>query len=386
MTGLMQALGNNPEASTAFFNEPVREDSDGDGIVTTDDKPVSGDQGRPQGMVDYALDRKPTADWFDTAPTDGPLPTPLQTATGNALEAAVTGRVVGDEDAKPVEHTGQMAKVMERVVAKVGDDRSLLLGEGGTPGPLQGMSGNLGNMTAEYMPDLQAAVENGAHQAKAVGVQADFGHAQMVRFLGAVAQDPGAYGAISGAQQAYTTLLVRDVFAHPENHGSDVGAAVNNAVHPGGEIAGIMAEGRVHAIYETHAAADAEFNDTVDTKAKWANRIIDAVGGKYIGLLPVGGDAVNWLKEDVATSIVDGAKRDSSEEASQQAGDAYSKAQARAKDFAAAAVGDAGKSAGIAQREIREYQGVASSQTGDAFSDGRNLHAASTSPVGGAGK
>lgn len=384
MTGLMQAMSHNPQASAAFFNEPVREDSNGDGIVTTDDEPVAGDQGRPQGMVDYALDRKPTADWFDTSPTDGPLPTPLQTATGNALEAAVTGRAPGDTHASPVEHTEAMAKVMERVVAKVGSDPGLLDDtEDGRPGQLAGMAGNFGNMAAEYMPDLQAAAEDGAHQAKAVGVQAHFEKGVMAHFLGAVAQDPDAYGSINSAQQAYTTLLVRDVFAHPENHGSDVGAAVNNAVHPGGEIAGIMAQARVQAVYETHSASDAEFNSAVENRAKWANRVVDAVGGKYIELLPVGGDAVNWLKDDITDSIVEGAKRDSSAEASQEAADGYSKAEARAKESAAAAVGNAGKSAGLAQRDIREYQGLASSETGDAFSVGRNHHAASTPPAGG---
>ncbi|OAR26028.1 hypothetical protein A8W25_11095 [Streptomyces sp. ERV7] len=382
MTGLMQAMGNSPEAATAFFNEPVREDSDGDGIVTTDDKPVSGDQGRPQGMVDYALDREATADWFDTAPTDGPVPTPLQTATGNALEAAVTGRVVGDEHARPVEHTEQMAKVMERVVTKVGGSPELVTGEGDTPGPLAGLSGNFGNMAAEYMPDLQAAAENGAGQAKPLGVPATFDPGRMAHFLTAVAQDPDAYGAITNAQQVYTTLLVHDVFAHPENHGTDVGEAVRNAVGPGGQIAGMMAEGRVEAIHEKHSSDDAKFNKAVQDKADWTNRIISAVGAKYIEMLPVGGDAVKWFQEDVTKSIVEGAQTDSSAEASQEAAGSYTKAESRTKQAAMSAVGTAGQSAGLSERDIREYQGTASSSAGLAFSAGRDM-VDSSAPRGG---
>ncbi|MFF1476077.1 DUF6571 family protein [Streptomyces sp. NPDC058301] len=373
MTGLMQALGNNPEAATAFFNEPVREDSDGDGIVTTDDKPVSGDQGRPQGMVDYALDRKPTADWFDAPPADGPLPTPLQTATGNALEAAVTGRVVGDENARPVEHTERMASVMERVVAKVGAAPSLLLGEDHAPGALEGLSGNFGNMAAEYMPDLQAATEDGAKQAKPFGVPAHFGKADMSHFICAVAQDPDAYRSITNAQQAYTTLLVRDVFVHPENHGFDVGEAVRNAVHPGGEIAGMMTEARVQAVHDKHSTADAEFNKALAEESKWVNRIISAAGAKYVEMIPVGGDAVEWLQEDISESIVDGAKSDSSEAAGQEAGDTYVKGERRAKESAAAAVRSAGRSAGLPERDILEYQGSASTQAATAHADGRDL-------------
>ena len=79
--------------------------------------------------------------------------------------------------------------------------------------------GHFGNMAAEYMPDVQVATENGAQQGKPFGVPATFDRVHVARFLGAVAQDPGAYGAITNAQQAYTTLLVRDVFVHPESMG-----------------------------------------------------------------------------------------------------------------------------------------------------------------------
>ncbi|MFD5066302.1 DUF6571 family protein, partial [Streptomyces sp. NPDC058394] len=96
LTGLMEALGNNPDAATAFFNEPVREDSDKDGIVTKNDKPVSGQHGKEQGMVDYMLDKKPYMDSFDISRT-GPVH-PAQDALGGALEAAVSGRAAGDED------------------------------------------------------------------------------------------------------------------------------------------------------------------------------------------------------------------------------------------------------------------------------------------------
>ncbi|MFD9488628.1 DUF6571 family protein [Streptomyces sp. NPDC059991] len=371
MTGLMQAMSNNPEASTAFFNEPVREDSDGDGIVTTADKAVKGVQGHAQGMVDYALDRKPTADWFDTTP-GAPPGSPLQEATGNALEAAVTGRVPGDEDAKPVEHTEQMAKVMERVVSKIGADPSLILGDDDAPGPLEGLSGNFGNMAAEYMPDLQASAENGAEQAKPFGVMAVFKPGEMTHFLAAVAQDPGAYGALTHAQQAYTTLLVRDVFAHPENHGADVGEALRNAVHPGGQIAGIMAEARVEAIHEQHSADDAKFNEALQDKADWTNRIISAVGAKYVEMLPVGGDAVEWLQEDITKSIVERAQKDTSAEASQEAAGAYTTAESRAKQAARDAVSTAGQSAGLSKPDIREYQGTASSSAAVGFSVGRD--------------
>ncbi|MFE5830869.1 hypothetical protein ACFQ8W_11560 [Streptomyces sp. NPDC056508] len=99
-----------------------------------------------------------------------------QSAMGNALEAAVTGRVPGDEDAKPVEHTKSMASVMEEVVEKVGTSPGLAV----DGGPL------VGNMAAEYMPDLQATAENGADRIEPFGEKAEFDKQTMAQFLGAV--------------------------------------------------------------------------------------------------------------------------------------------------------------------------------------------------------
>ncbi|MGW2182409.1 DUF6571 family protein [Streptomyces sp. NPDC001732] len=223
LTGLMQAMSNNPGASTAFFDEPLREDTNKDGIVTTDDAALKGK--KAQDVIDYMLDKKPGSDWYDTAV--GGEQNPGRTAMGNALEAAVTGRVPGDEDARPVSHGKTMSGLMEKVVAKIGAEPELVTGDG----RLGGLSQNFGNMAAEYMPDLQATAENGANQIKPLGVPAEFKKDEMAFFLGAVGQDPQAYGAITNAQQAYTTALVSDVFQNPEKHG-DVGEAVRNAVHP----------------------------------------------------------------------------------------------------------------------------------------------------------
>ncbi|MFF3153949.1 DUF6571 family protein [Streptomyces sp. NPDC057910] len=386
LTGLMTALSNNPQVASEFFDEPVREDTDGNGIVTTDDGPVTvkDDEGKSSslGMVAYLLDKSPSDDWYDTAPGAGDT-TPFQSALGNALEAAVTGRTPGT-DAPPVEHTAMMSHVMEQVVEKIGSDPSLLKeADDGTPGRLAGLSGHFGDMAAEYMPDLQAAAEDGAQQAKPFGVLAKFERGQLAQFLGVVAQDPGAYGAIASAQQAYTTLLVRDVFAHPENHGHDIGEAVRNAVHPGGQLAGMMAEARVAAVYEKQSADDEEFNKAIEEKSTWANRIIDSVGGKYIELLPIGGDAVGWLKEDISESLGERAQKDSSDEASQEAVGGYSRAETQAKRAAADAVGDAGRSAGLEARDIREYQGTASTGIADAYASGHGSAAAATAPGGG---
>lgn len=369
LTGLMQAMSNNPEASTAFFDEPLREDTDKDGIVTTDDAKLKGE--KAQSVIDYMLDKKPESDWYDTAV--GGEQNPGQTAMGNALEAAVTGRVPGDEDARPVSHGKTMSGLMEKIVAKIGAEPELVT-EGGR---LSGLTQNFGNMAAEYMPDLQATAENGAGQIKPFGEPAKFKKDEMAFFLGAVGQDPQAYGAITNAQQAYTTALVSDVFQNPEKHG-DTGEAIRNAVHPGGEIAGIMTEARVQGTFDAQVAADKEYNQGVADNSKWANRIIDAVGAKYIEMLPVGGDVVDWIKEDVSESAVKNAEHDTVKNSRHESAAEYASAEASAKEAASAAVGTAGRGAGLTTEQIKEYQGSASIHAATAHSVGRDLVASST--------
>ncbi|MFJ5712374.1 hypothetical protein [Streptomyces sp. NPDC093105] len=364
LTGLMEAMANNPAASATFFDEQLRGDTNKDGIVTLADEELTGKDAK--SVVDYMLDKKPTDDYYDTV--SGGEPHPGQAATGNALEAAVTGRVPGDEDAKPVEHTKTMASVMEKVVEKIGNAPELVTDDG----HLSGLAPNFGNMAAEYMPDVQAAAENGANQAMPFGEMAKFKKDEMAFFLGAVGQDPDAYGAITNAQQAYTTMLVADVFQHPERHG-DPSDALKNAVHPGGEIAGIMTEARAQAVHEAKAHEAEEYNKGTEENAKWTNRIIDMVGGKYIEMLPLGGDVITWIKEDVTESVVESAQQDKSDEARHETARGYTVSEEAAKKSAMSAVEAAARGTDLTPEQIEEYRGVASVEAGTAHSVGRDL-------------
>ncbi|MER6318473.1 hypothetical protein ABT237_32595 [Streptomyces sp. NPDC001581] len=374
LTGLMEALGNNPDAATAFFNEPVREDSNKDGIVTKDDKPVGGQHGKDRGMVDYMLDKKPYMDSFDITRT-GELH-PAQQALGDALMAAVSHRSPGDEDSPPVAHTKEMTAVMERVVEKIGDKPELIDAEPGeSEGPLNGLSGHFGQMAAEYMPDIQASAENNSRTIKANGEMAVFDKADMARFIGAVGQDPEAYGAMTTAQRTFTTALVNDVFAHRAEY-DDVDAAVKVAVHPGGQIAGMLSEARAEGTFGENAHKQEEYVKGVEDNAKWVNRGITAAGGKYLELVPLAGDVVEWLQEDITESVVEGAQKDAAkkfEDSNQEAAEEYARAQTGASDSAAASVRIAARGSGLSARTIGSYAGVASTETANAYSNGRDL-------------
>ncbi|MFE7094639.1 hypothetical protein [Streptomyces erythrochromogenes] len=372
LTGLMEALGNNPDAATAFFNEPVREDSNKDGIVTKDDKAVGGQHGKDRGMVDYMLDKKPYMDGFDIAPR-GDL-RPAHQALGDALMAAVSHRGPGDEDAPPVAHTREMAAVMERIVEKIGDKPELVDAKPGDPeGPLNGLSGHFGQMAAEYMPDIQAAADNTGRMIKANGVMAEFNKADMAAFVGAVGQDPDAYGAITNAQRAFTTTLINDVIAHRTEY-EEIDAAITVAVHPGGQIAGILSEARAEGTFAQNGHKAEEYVKGVEDNAKWINRAISAAGGKYLEMVPLAGDVVEWLQEDITESVVERAKKDQASkvgDADHEAVLSYTQAQVEAGESAAQSVRKAAEGTGMNQRSIDALAGTASAQTANAHAVGR---------------
>ncbi|MGW6617071.1 hypothetical protein ACWGA0_26935 [Streptomyces erythrochromogenes] len=372
LTGLMEALGNNPDAATAFFNEPVREDSNKDGIVTKDDKAVGGQHGKDRGMVDYMLDKKPYMDGFDITPT-GDL-RPAHQALGDALMAAVSHRGPGDEDAPPVAHTREMAAVMERIVEKIGDKPELVDAKPGDPeGPLNGLSGHFGQMAAEYMPDIQASADNTSRLIKANGVMAEFNKADMAAFVGAVGQDPDAYGAITNAQRAFTTTLINDVIAHRTEY-EEIDAAITVAVHPGGQIAGILSEARAEGTFAQNGHKAEEYVKGVEDNAKWINRAISAAGGKYLEMVPLAGDVVEWLQEDITESVVERAKKDQASkvgDADHEAVLSYTQAQVEAGESAAQSVRKAAEGTGMNQRSIGALAGTASAQTANAHAVGR---------------
>lgn len=381
LTGLMEALGNNPDAATAFFNEPVREDSNGDGIVTKDDKPVGGQHGKDQGMVDYMLDKKPYADGFDMARAGDPHV--AQEALGGALEAAVSGRAAGDEDGKPVPHTGPMTDVMERVVEKISDNPELVAAKpgGDEKAPLAGLSGHFGRMAAEYVPDLQASAAHQSAQIKVSGEMADFNKADMARFLGAVGQDPEAYGAIVNANQAFSGVLVNDVIVHRAEHGH-LDTAVENAVFPGAQITGMLTEARAQNMHSDTAHSNEEYVKGVEDTAKWINRGITAAGGKYVELVPLAGDVLEWVQEDVTEHFVEDAKKEGENETAEtekKVATMYAAAEERSSRAADAAVRHAAAGTGMSAADVDTLATAASTQSAVGHSVGRDLVASSAS-------
>ncbi|MEU1401338.1 DUF6571 family protein [Streptomyces sp. NPDC005728] len=316
LNSVLEALGNSPEASEKFFTQPptaynedgtvkkdgklgfdsyfdLFTDKDFEWTMDTNSANVLADEDKAKAVMGYGPD-----------------------ALGHALEAATTGLPYGSEAVSPP-HSKEAADIFHKLVERYGANPEDL-----DDSPLRD---SLGNITADYMRDVQGAFMGdggtvvGTHGAGAhlgdFDVKTDpegLSPGVLKNFLGAVGKDPDAYGAIITSQESVTTDLVNDAFHHADRY-KELAPEIANRIAPGGEIAGIMAESRTQTVVDEKIAEDAEFNEGVATADKWAGRII----GMGIGKIPVGGEVAGWVVEDIQESVVSNFTRDSSPEALQ---------------------------------------------------------------------
>ncbi|GAA4664948.1 hypothetical protein GCM10023324_14690 [Streptomyces youssoufiensis] len=264
MTGLLEAFGRSPEASAAFFNGST-------GGGNSDLKRLSN--------LDFFLSEDSGRKWLPdktsglTNPDDESR-IPAKQALGHALESATTGRPYGD-DGPLLPHTREQADVFEKVVRELGSDPHPIQHDGS----LAPLVPSLGNMSAEYMYDIQRSMAwpGGSQHFEHVGAEANLSYKEgdaLEAFLQAVAENPEAYGTVTTAQQTVTTEAIRRAMADAD--GRTLADAAVRAAMPGAIVADSAAKGRVVA---TAAADDgvqevAEYNENLDVADKWVGRLI----------------------------------------------------------------------------------------------------------------
>ncbi|WP_435241814.1 hypothetical protein [Streptomyces cucumeris] len=295
--GLLEGLGHSPEASTEFFQGSTGGGKD-DGLEKLRN-------------LDYFLGDKDGKNhrWYATDATKdvlggvGERADYGKEALGHALESATSGRAY-DSAGPPKDHTLDQAELFSTVVKKVAANPDLFKGEG----ELAPIAGSLGNMSAEYMHDIQRVYAGGDESGyyRDTGAPAEFasddGKHVLDQFLKTTASDPEAYSTITHAQQAVTTEAIREAITH-RAEGETLGDVTSTAAQSGGRISGTTADGRADAI----AAADdsvkkiEEYNEKLADRDKWAGRFVD-LGTSYV---PVAGDVLGWASEDIREATLE---------------------------------------------------------------------------------
>lgn len=298
MSGALEALGHNPTAATKYFHDQA--------TVYNDDGTVKA-TGQPNTYLKQLTGTGFNSILQDYQPDHGPhgKAAPMEAgALGHALEAATTGRAYDATDAPLPPHTPEMAAVAAQVVDRFGNgDGPKLLRKGEL---FADLAPSLGHATAAYMGDVQAALSPQDRTLPSYGAPAHLGQESTAKLLGALGRNPEAFGAIAQAQQAYTTAHIQDVMLHRDTYGDQFGQAVNNAAHPGGEVAGILTAARTSALVgEMKDQADA-YNKSIDQNAMWGKSVWAMTGGKALGQVPVVGAGlslpVNYFIDQLAAN------------------------------------------------------------------------------------
>jgi hypothetical protein len=313
MAGYMDALGHNPEASTEFL---------------TSDATINGEK---VDHLDYLLkDRH----WPEGPGYTGDDKNPSgYNNLGHALESATSGRPF-DDDGAPVKHTPERAALMKEVVDTIGSDPGLA-----SDSPRDALRDSLGNMTAEYMADVQGAIANEQGTIKPFGADANLDMGTLEPFMATVGRDPDAYVAITEASQANTAIWMQQV---ADGNPSDLNAAMENVTYPGGVVAGILSDSRDQAIFEEHSASDKDFNDAVATGDKWAGRGLGmAVGAATGTAAPIVGTVAGWAVEDIQAMVVEQVQQDTTDEAKREAATKYAEGWNAAGESSASSVREA---------------------------------------------
>ncbi|MGW4496589.1 hypothetical protein [Streptomyces sp. NPDC004376] len=282
MTGFLEALGHNPDASTQFFAQP-----DGTGDSVDKDSEVN-------GHLKYLTKERV---WLSDSTLEGNHDYVAgRNSLGRALEAATTG-YSADATAKDVTagdgRTAATAGVMEQVAYLYG----------GKDGPKMlhdqpELADSLGKMAGAYIDDLDYELSGIGDHAKDAGDfparyagRAQFGNQGAIDFLSVLGQDEHSHKAVTVAQHLYTLSMLD---AHPPtteahmNHARDI-------MSVGAEARGILDHSRAQQVATTYGENSEEANKALGRSADWKKLAVGAVVAGGVAAVPLPGSTAAAL-------------------------------------------------------------------------------------------
>ncbi|MEU7403727.1 hypothetical protein [Streptomyces sp. NPDC044948] len=322
MTGYLKGLSNSPDAATDFFNQQYvsKDDPDNPFERDTDD---NGKKGKVSlSNFQYLFEER---DWPQESNLKGDE---LHTGQNNlalALEAATTGHPAGEmPTADTPAHNDGQAKLMQSVVSSIADDPSRLTKN-------SYMSDSMGQISAEYMPDIHRALHPGTEGEDKLfpvaGSAAQLSETDTTRFLYSVGRNPEGYAAVNLGQHSYTTSLMQYHFQHPDAYLNDpnfsqdenLKKTIEDVARTAGEIEGTIGAGRAYEGELEGGKKDEDYNAVIEKIGTWGGT---AVGiGVGLGTAPftgpggvVAGGVAGTAADEIIGAITGGAVKDSSGE------------------------------------------------------------------------
>ncbi|MGA5355663.1 hypothetical protein ACPCJU_25475 [Streptomyces thermodiastaticus] len=322
LTGYLKGLSNSPAAATEFFNQQYISKDDPDNPFERDTD-GNGKKGKVSlSNFQYLFEER---EWPKESDSHGDEVITGKNNLALALEAAATGHPAGEmptADTPP--HNAAQAKLVESIIHSVSEDPSRLTKS-------SYMSDSMGQIAAEYMPDINRALHAGTTKAKdlylVAGSPAVLGDEDVTRFLYTVARNPEGYTAINLGQHSYTTSLMQYHFKHPDAYVVDphypqaesLKDGITDIAQAAGKVEGIIGAARAYENEVQGAEADAKYNAAIDAAGTWGGTVVGIGIGMATEPLPgpagsLAGDLLGTAADEIISSITEGAKKDSTDQ------------------------------------------------------------------------
>jgi hypothetical protein len=368
LTGYLKALSNSPDAATDFFNQQFVSKENSPFERDTDDNGFKGKVALTN--FDYLFEER---HWDKATNSEGDKVDPGRNNLALALEAATTGHPAGELPGPDTPaHSDSQVRLFQDLVASVADDPGRLTKHGF-------MSDSVGQVAAEYMPDIHRALyapeEGKADLFPVAGKAAELSQIDTTRFLYALGRNPEGYAAVNLGQHSYTTQLMQYHFENPDAHLMDdnftrterLKFTIEGIARTAGEIEGTIGAGRAYEAEADGGKKDAEYNAVLQGINTWGGT---AVGiGVGLGTAPtagpgavIAGEMAGAAAQEIIGAITEGAMKDSSGDIIYRNGEDWEKTQDSTCKLVEEAANKAQKNAGTNAPGITAAAAVAAEQ------------------------
>ncbi|MFE9119810.1 hypothetical protein [Streptomyces sp. NPDC007172] len=360
MTGFLEALGHNPDASTQFFAQP--EDS---GDTVNKDSEVN------EHLQYLTKDRI----WLPDGPAMGDAPQEIagRDSLGHALEAATTGYAYDATAAPGKDHSFAAGGGDHRTAATAGVMEQVAYLYGGEDGPKMlhdqpELADSLGKMGSAYIDDLDYAVSGLGDHAKDTTTfpgryagRADFGNQGAIDFLSVLGQNETSHGLVTAGQHLYT---LSHLDAYPATSEANY-LQGREALHSEAEVRGILDHSHVQQAESDYKDDSEQLNKSNGRAAEWGKFAVGAAVGGGVAMIPlpgttVAGIAIAPVVSDLAGDALNTFIGQETDKAMDKAeDDPTEKSQMTSRDFYAKGEDDLGTSYERYLQGHAEYQGKA---------------------------
>ncbi|MDQ8706839.1 hypothetical protein RCO28_30865 [Streptomyces sp. LHD-70] len=306
MTGFMKALSNSPEAATDFFSKDfVTTDEDHNFTEERNGKEVK----RGLSNFDYLFEER---DWPADANSKGEKSNAGKNAMALALEAATTGHAAGQHPtAETPQHNADQAKLVESLVASISDDPTRLTDH-------SYMSDSIGQITAEYLPDINRATADADSGNESVaklfpidGEAAEMKRSDVTRFLVTLGQSPEGYAAVEVGQKAYMANLI-DYHMSPDlpdekRYPHPAEDTIREIARRSGEVGGSLAIGRQESVLGTEAEKMEDYEHSMNQRKNFSSGAIATAVGVSTSFVasPLAGAVIGGATGTVSSLVLE---------------------------------------------------------------------------------